>query len=61
MMAMWFLADSTSQAINAQISPFFSASTEIKFFGIVGLIGIVVGIILFLIKNPISKLMGDVR
>lgn len=61
MMAMWFLADSTSQAINAQISPFFKASTEVNFFGIVGIIGIAVGIILLLIKKPILKLMGDIR
>lgn len=61
MMAMWFLADSTSQAINAQIAPFFNASTEVHFFGIVGIIGIAVGIILLLVKRPILKLMGDVR
>lgn len=61
MMAMWFLADSTSQAINAQIAPLFNPSTEIQFFGIVGVVGILVGILLFLIKEPISKLMGDVR
>jgi len=61
MMAMWFLADSTSQAINAQIAPFFNASTEVHFFGIVGIIGIAVGIILLLVKHPILKLMGDVR
>lgn len=61
MMAMWFLADSTSQAINAQITPIFKAATEVHFFAITGIIGIIVGIILFIIKKPILKLMGDVR
>ena len=61
MMAMWFLADSTSQAINAQITPLFTKSTEVQFFGIVGAVGILIGIILFFIKKPILKLMGDVR
>ena len=61
MMAMWFLADSTSQAINAQITPLFKAATEVHFFAITGIIGIIVGIILLIIKKPILKLMGDVR
>lgn len=61
MMAMWFLADSTSQAINAQIVPFFKASTEVAFFGVAGLVAVGVGIVLFLIKTPILKLMGDVK
>ena len=61
MMAMWFLADSTSQAINAQITPIFKAATEVHFFAITGIIGIIVGIILLIIKKPILKLMGDVR
>ncbi|MFC4651490.1 peptide MFS transporter [Lactococcus nasutitermitis] len=61
MMAMWFLADSTSQVINAQLAPVFKPSTEVSFFAIVGFVGILVGIILFLIKKPILKLMGDVR
>ncbi|MDR0199080.1 MAG: peptide MFS transporter [Streptococcaceae bacterium] len=61
LIAMWFLSDATSQAINAQIVQFFNKHTEIAFFGIVGLVGVIVGIILLFIKNPMNKLMGDVR
>ncbi|MGM9887397.1 MAG: peptide MFS transporter [Lactococcus sp.] len=61
MIAMWLLSDAGAQAINAQITPLFSKSTEVAFFGIVGGIGVIVGIILLLIKKPILKLMGDVR
>ncbi|PCS01313.1 peptide MFS transporter [Lactococcus fujiensis] len=61
MIAMWLLSDAGAQAINAQIAPLFTKSTEIAFFGIVGGIGVVVGLILLLIKKPILKLMGDVR
>ena len=61
MVAMWLLSDAGAQAINAQIAPFFKASTEVAFFGIVGAVGIVFGILLFFIKKPILRLMGDIR
>ena len=37
MVALWFLADSTSQAVNAWITPYFTKDTEVAFFGILGL------------------------
>ena len=61
MIAMWFLSDAGAQAINAQIQQYFSKSTEVAFFGICGSVAIVVGLILFVIKNPILRLMGDVK
>lgn len=39
----------------------FKAATEVHFFAITGIIGIIVGIILLIVKRPILKLMGDVR
>lgn len=57
MVALWFLSDSTSQAVNALITPYFNPQTEIAFFGILGLICIGIGILLFLIKKPILALM----
>lgn len=61
MVAMWLLADAGAQAINAQLAPFFKPATEVAYFGWVGGIGVIVGIILLFIKKPILNLMGDVR
>ena len=57
--AIWLLADAASQAINAQIARFYTPGTE--YFGIVGLVAVVAGILLFIVKKPIQNLMGDVR
>ena len=45
------------QAINAQIARFYTPGTESAYFGIVGLVAVVAGILLFIVKtNP--KLNG---
>lgn len=59
MVALWFLSDSTSQAVNALITPSFNKETEVAFFGILGLICIGIGVILFLVKKPILNLMRN--
>ncbi|WP_081341166.1 peptide MFS transporter [Streptococcus equinus] len=59
MVALWFLADSTSQAVNALITPYFTKETEVAFFGILGLVCFGIGILLLLIKKPILNLMRN--
>lgn len=59
--AIWLLSDAASQAINAQIARFYTPQTESAYFGIVGLVAVVAGILLFTIKNPIKRLMGSVH
>jgi POT family proton-dependent oligopeptide transporter len=59
--AIWLLADAASQAINAQIARFYTPQTESAYFGIVGIVAVVAGIILLLFKNPIKKLMGSIH
>lgn len=59
--AIWFLADASSQAINAQIARFYTPGTESMYFGIVGVVAIVGAVLLFTIKEPIKKLMGSIR
>ena len=49
--AIWLLADAASQAINAQIARFYTPGTESAYFGIVGLVAVVAGILLFIVKN----------
>ncbi|MGK0550913.1 peptide MFS transporter [Enterococcus faecalis] len=59
--AIWLLADAASQAINAQIARFYTPHTESAYFGIVGLVAVIAGLLLFLIKKPIKNLMGSIR
>lgn len=59
--AIWLLADAASQAINAQIARFYTPQTESAYFGIVGIVAVIAGIILISCKNPIKKLMGSIR
>ncbi len=59
MVALWFLADSTSQAVNALITPSFNKEIEVAFFGILGLICIDIGVVLFLVKKIILNLMRN--
>ena len=59
--AIWFLADASSQAINAQIARFYTPATESAYFGIIGVVAIIGGILLFTIKEPIKKLMGSIH
>src|SRR5690606_14819390 len=35
-MSLWFLASAAAQAINAQIVKFYSAETEMTYFGVIG-------------------------
>jgi POT family proton-dependent oligopeptide transporter len=60
-MAMWLLADSASQVINAHTFGFFKPSTEIAYFGIWGAIAIVFALGLFAIRKFVEGKMGDVR
>jgi len=59
MVALWFLADSTSQAVNALITPYFTKETEVAFFGILGLVCLAVGVMLLFINKPVLKLMRN--
>lgn len=43
MMSMWFMADATGQAINAQIVKFYSTGTEVQYFTVIGLVSVVFG------------------
>ena len=60
MMSMWFLTDAVAQAINSQIVKFYNQATEIHYFGIIGGITIILGLILLMIAPKIKRLaMSD--
>lgn len=60
-LAIWLLADATSQVINAQIARFYTPATESAYFGVVGLVAVVAGILLLFIRKPIQELMGNIK
>lgn len=61
MMSMWFLSDAAAQAFNSQLVRFYTKATEVYYYGIVGLITIVFGVILLIISHKIEKLMLGVN
>lgn len=60
-LAIWLLADASSQAINAQIARFYTPQTEGMYYGVVGGVAVAVGILLYLCRKPIRKLIGDIH
>lgn len=61
MMSIWFLSDAVAQAINAQIVKFYTSGNEVAYYGIVGGITIVFGLILFVYVPRIEKLMDGIK
>lgn len=60
-LAIWLLADASSQVINAQIARFYTPQTESAYYGIVGAVAVIAGIILYFNRKPIQKLMGNIH
>lgn len=60
-LAIWLLADASSQAINAQIARFYTPATESAYFGIIGAVAVVAAIILYLVRKPIKQMMGNIH
>ncbi|MGX6962139.1 peptide MFS transporter [Vagococcus xieshaowenii] len=60
-LAIWLLADASSQAINAQIARFYTPATESAYFGIIGAVAVVAAIVLYSIRKPIKQMMGSIH
>ncbi|MBP2001516.1 POT family proton-dependent oligopeptide transporter [Paenibacillus shirakamiensis] len=60
-MSLWFLSNAAAQAINAQIVRFYTPSTEMAYFGIIGGAAIVLGVVLFLLSPKIQGYMKGVE
>ncbi|GAA2222358.1 hypothetical protein GCM10010400_77220 [Streptomyces aculeolatus] len=56
---MWFLTDAVAQAINSQIVKFYNQATEIHYFGIIGGVTIILGLILLMIAPRIKRLIAS--
>ena len=60
-MSLWFLTSAAAQAINAQLVRIYEAVTEITYFGTLGGISIVIGVLLLVLTPIISKAMRGVN
>jgi POT family proton-dependent oligopeptide transporter len=61
MVALFFLSISLGTAISGQLATFYSADTEVVYFGVLGGIAIVLGIALAVGSRGVLKLMAGVR
>ncbi|KZB92306.1 peptide transporter [Bacillus sp. VT 712] len=60
-MSLWFLASAAAQAINAQIVRFYEGISQSSYFGLLGGISVVLGIIIFLSSSKIKQLMKGIN
>lgn len=60
-MALWFLASAAAQAINAQLVRVYELVSETMYFGVLGGLSIVIGIIILVISPIITKAMRGIK
>ena len=60
-MSLWFLSNAAAQALNAQLVKLYSAETEALYFGTIGGVAILTGILLFFISPIIMRFMKGIR
>jgi len=60
-MSLWFLSSAAAQALNAQVVKFYTPSSEMTYFGVIGGASIVLGIILLILAPKIQGLMKGIR
>lgn len=60
-MSLWFLSSAAAQAINAQIVKFYTPETEMVYFGVIGGVSILLGIILLVLAPKIQGFMKGIK
>ncbi|MFY4773826.1 peptide MFS transporter [Metabacillus sp. RGM 3146] len=60
-MSLWFLSNAAAQGINAQIVQLYNEKTEIVYFGVIGIIAVGLGLVLFAVSPAIKKLMQGIN
>ncbi|GGQ49688.1 peptide MFS transporter [Couchioplanes azureus] len=61
MVALFFLSVALGTALSGTLARYYSADAEVAYFGVLGVVAIVLGLALALAARPISRLMGGVR
>lgn len=60
-MSLWFLTSASAQAINAQIVKFYKPETEMIYFGVIGGIAVLLGVLMLILSPKIQSYMKGVR
>ena len=60
-MSLWFMTNASAQAINAQVVKLYSPENEVLYFGVIGVIALVIGLLLYLMTPLIQKYMRGVK
>jgi proton-dependent oligopeptide transporter, POT family len=61
MVALFFLSVALGTAMSGTLATYYSEDHEVAYFGILGAIAVVLGLLLLAISRPLSRLMGGVR
>lgn len=60
-MSLWFLTNAMGQGVNAQITQLYNAKTEVLYFGIIGVVAILIGVIILFLTPLLKRYMQGVR
>lgn len=60
-MALWFLASSAASAINAQLVRIYEVISETAYFGVLGALSVLLGIVILFLTPKISKAMRGIK
>ncbi|TQR21532.1 peptide MFS transporter [Psychrobacillus vulpis] len=60
-MSLWFLTNASAQAINAQVVKLYKPETEIVYFGVIGVIALGIGLLLYVLNPLIQKQMRGIH
>ena len=61
MFALFFLSVALGTALSGTLAQYYSTDTQVPYFGILGGVAIVIGIVLGLMTPWLERLMGRVR
>jgi POT family proton-dependent oligopeptide transporter len=61
MVALYFLSVALGTAASGSLAKLYSTENEVPYFLSMGVVAIAVGVVLFLIRKPVLRLMGGVR
>ena len=60
-MALWFLASAAASAINAQLVKVYAVVSEVMYFGVLGALSCVIGVVILFLTPTISRAMRGIK
>jgi POT family proton-dependent oligopeptide transporter len=61
MVALFFLSVALGTAMSGTLAGYYDENSEVPYFGLLGAVAIVVGLVVVAIGRPLRRLMGGVR